>query len=346
MGSRQFPCCLHTAPGWSSTPSQPPSHSWHQHQNRDSNLNNSPGSLSFSRHWQWTPRGANPSGNTLAAPGTRRAQSVPGMLGQQHRQWEIHTGWTGITGQLPELQYPWCWWDECHSWNAGMEGAGRGRFDTTALMVNADGGEPLDEDQGMENKGGAAVGSTPERAMCRLKKTTTHWAEYSLFCHLQQWPQQPEKLLFSSAFTQHKQDKGQGNIRVPPYVSRREQNGAAHSDKWVFPISFCLNFTQLLGLFHISWSFPAFDVWILMGSGSEVANFVLFLPGQEFVTTTGGWAALKERKELTITNYKESDWIKVTWKHLKLFLNSAGYLCYHKDIWLGIRRQNPIFCTP
>lgn len=145
------------------------------------------------------------------------------MLGQQHRQWEIHTGWTGITGQLPELQYPWCWWDECHSWNAGMEGAGRGRFDTTALMVSADGGEPLDEDQGMENKGGAAVGSTPERAMCRLKKTTRHWAEYSLFCHLQQWPQQPEKLLFSSAFTQHKQDKGQGKIRT-----LREQKGT----KW------------------------------------------------------------------------------------------------------------------
>lgn len=44
------------------------------------------------------------------------------------------------------------------------------RFDATALTVSADGGELLDEDQGTENKGGAAVGCTPERAMCRLKK--------------------------------------------------------------------------------------------------------------------------------------------------------------------------------
>lgn len=32
------------------------------------------------------------------------------------------------------------------------------RFDDAALTVRDDGGEPLDEDQGMENKGGAAVG--------------------------------------------------------------------------------------------------------------------------------------------------------------------------------------------
>lgn len=46
----------------------------------------------------------------------------------------------------------------------------RERFDDAALTVSDDGGEPLDEDQGMENKGGAAVGCTPERAICRLKK--------------------------------------------------------------------------------------------------------------------------------------------------------------------------------
>lgn len=32
------------------------------------------------------------------------------------------------------------------------------RFDDAALTVRDDGGEPLGEDQGMENKGGAAVG--------------------------------------------------------------------------------------------------------------------------------------------------------------------------------------------
>lgn len=75
------------------------------------------------------------------------------------------------------------WWDEPHSWNAGMEGAGgqvAERVGDPALTVSDDdGGEPLDEDQAMENKGGAAVGY-PWRALCRLKRITTHWAEYSL----------------------------------------------------------------------------------------------------------------------------------------------------------------------
>lgn len=44
------------------------------------------------------------------------------------------------------------WDDESHSWNAGMEAGQVGeRFDDTALTDTDDGGQPLDEDQGMEN---------------------------------------------------------------------------------------------------------------------------------------------------------------------------------------------------
>lgn len=53
-----------------------------------------------------------------------------------------------------------------------------------------------------------------------------------------------------------------------------------------FPHFILSHFTQLLGLFHISRSFPASDVWILR-SDSEVINFLLLLPGQEFVKTMG-----------------------------------------------------------
>lgn len=68
---------------------------------------------------------------------------------------------------------------EC--WDGGCRQGREQRVDDPALAVSDDddGGEPLDEDQAMENKGGAAVGY-PWRALCRLKRITTHWAEYSL----------------------------------------------------------------------------------------------------------------------------------------------------------------------
>lgn len=51
--------------------------------------------------------------------------------------------------------------DESHSGMLGWRGqAGQAgqSSDATALTVSDNGGEPLDEDQGMENKGGAAGG--------------------------------------------------------------------------------------------------------------------------------------------------------------------------------------------
>lgn len=40
----------------------------------------------------------------------------------------------------------------------GQAGQAGQSFDDTAPTASDDGGEPLDKDQGMENKGGAAVG--------------------------------------------------------------------------------------------------------------------------------------------------------------------------------------------
>lgn len=104
--------------------------------------------------------GGSSSGNSLAAPGTWRAQGIPGMLGQQHRQCETHRmNWDqwqlqscsilGVDGMNPT--------PGMLGWR-GQAGQVEERFDDTALTVSDGGGKPLEEDQGMENKGDAAVG--------------------------------------------------------------------------------------------------------------------------------------------------------------------------------------------
>lgn len=115
----------------------------------------------------------------------------------------------------------------------------RERFDDTVLTVSDDGGEPLDEHQGMENKGGAAVGSTPERTTCRLKTLPHPGLNILCFVTCSSDHSSLRNFYLPVHLLSMSRTKARGNIRIPPYVSRREQNSCSLRQVF-FPILFCL----------------------------------------------------------------------------------------------------------
>lgn len=78
------------------------------------------------------------------------------MLGHQHRQCDTHRmnwdHWAAPRAAVLSMNST----PGMLGWRVQAGQVGE-RFEDTALTVSEDGGEPLDEDQGMENKGDAAV---------------------------------------------------------------------------------------------------------------------------------------------------------------------------------------------